>query len=143
MFWNAELGHCVRPECKRLPSRRNPHRCKCDRPWLQEGQGYSRGVIVTTYCQWYYCHDACYGSAEQDARIGNPVGNKLHPPPEDEDTPLDEGHTVGGFWAKCKWAELCVSDHRPGPFDRLLSNPVLRTDYRAHHAGTSYSKTTQ
>ena len=39
---------------------------------------------------------------------------------------------VGQFWRDCKCVRRCVR----APYDRLLTNPVLRADYRTHHGGT-------
>ena len=39
---------------------------------------------------------------------------------------LPGGGKLGRFWDWCKQKKLC----RRSPYDRLLTNPVLRTDYR-------------
>ena len=42
------------------------------------------------------------------------------------------GSKLGIFWRNCKHLNKC---RRP-PYNRLLSNAVLRTDYCDHHNGT-------
>ena len=39
---------------------------------------------------------------------------------------------IGMFWNDCKTGRRCG---RP-PYDRLLTNPILRADYRCHNSGT-------
>ena len=45
---------------------------------------------------------------------------------------LPGGGKLGLFWRNCKRWMKCG---RP-PYDRLLTNPVLRADYRAHLSST-------
>ena len=52
--------------------------------------------------------------------------NRDDPPTVGEQTRLDSGVRVGGFWHNCKSRQKCTK----APYDRLLSNPVLRADYR-------------
>ena len=57
-------------------------------------------------------------------------------PKRRDPTELPGGSRLGLFWMDCKDRRLCG---RP-PYDRLLTNPVLRADYRAGnvriHRGT-------
>ena len=47
-------------------------------------------------------------------------------------TELPGGGKLGIFWKECKSRRRCG---RP-PYDRLLTNPVLKADYRTHRSGT-------
>ena len=47
-------------------------------------------------------------------------------------TELPGGGKLGIFWKECKSRRRCG---RP-PYDRLLTNPALRADYRIHCPGT-------
>ena len=62
-----------------------------------------------------------------------PMGNFCRTAPKlDEATPSGGGPRVGRFWHNCKSSSKCVR----APYDRLLTNPVLRADYRTHRSGT-------
>ncbi len=60
---------------------------------------------------------------EQTAR--RLMGVRKHPPSARDSTILDGGTRLGLFWMACKGARRCGR----APYDRLLTNPVLRTDY--------------
>jgi hypothetical protein len=44
---------------------------------------------------------------------------------EDKNIIFSDGSLVSGFWTDCKSYKRCAKT----PFDRLLSNMVLKTDY--------------
>ena len=52
-------------------------------------------------------------------------------------TELPDGSKLEKFWSNCKCARRCG---RP-PYDRLLTNPVLRDDYRTHRAAQQQGNT--
>ena len=54
------------------------------------------------------------------------MGDRAQPPKSKNQTILEGGATLGQFWANCKYAKRCTRS----PYDRLLTNPVLRADYR-------------
>ncbi len=54
------------------------------------------------------------------------MGDNGHPPKHKNPTVLDGGARLGRFWAHCKWERRCTKP----PYDRLLTNPVLKADYR-------------
>ena len=47
-----------------------------------------------------------------------------HPPKSRDPTMLEGGTKLGIFWSQCKYKKKC----RSPPYDRLLTNPVLRAD---------------
>ena len=49
-----------------------------------------------------------------------------HPPARRDQTVLDGGAKLGMFWSGCKSKKRCAKF----PYDRLLTNPVLKADYR-------------
>ena len=51
---------------------------------------------------------------------------QAQPPKCREQTILDGGAKLGVFWSNCKRRKRCARS----PYDQLLSNPILRTDYR-------------
>ena len=53
-------------------------------------------------------------------------------PTSRDPTPLPGGGKLGQFWDNCKRLMRCGRS----PYDRLLSNSVLRADYRCHGIGT-------
>ena len=55
---------------------------------------------------------------------------RIHPPKSRDQTSLEGGAKIGKFWTNCKSENRCAKP----PCDGLLSNPVLRADYRAHPA---------
>ena len=55
------------------------------------------------------------------------MGSRAEPPKEREQARLPGGGPkVGHFWMDCKRLRRCGTP----PCDRLLTSPVLRTDYR-------------
>ena len=52
--------------------------------------------------------------------------DQTHPPKRSDQTVLEGGPKLGTFWAHCKSGRRCVKF----PYDRLLTNSVLRADYR-------------
>ena len=52
--------------------------------------------------------------------------DRPHPPTVRDQTILDGGIRLGKFWINCKSQKRCAKP----PYDRLLTNPVLRADYR-------------
>ena len=52
--------------------------------------------------------------------------NRSQPPPYRDETVLDGGAKLGNFWSDCKRRKRCAKY----PYDRLLTNPVLRADSR-------------
>ena len=52
--------------------------------------------------------------------------DQAHPPTQSNPTILEGGARLGMFWTHCKHRNKCTS----APYDRLLTNPVLKTDYR-------------
>ena len=61
------------------------------------------------------------------------VEDQTRPPKLNNQTMLEGGARLGKFWANCKSEKRCAKP----PYDRLLANPVLKTDYRATRRGTS------
>ena len=59
--------------------------------------------------------------------------NRTHPPKRRDPTILDGGVRLGSFWDACKSKKRFA---RP-PFDRLLTIPVLRADYRDSASSTN------
>ena len=55
------------------------------------------------------------------------MGDRTHPPRFDNQTMLGGGAKLGMLWAHCKCERRCERH----PYDRLLSKPVLKTDYRS------------
>ena len=53
-----------------------------------------------------------------------------HSPQAKDQTRLDGGARLGTFWAHCKSKKKCTKPR----YDWLLTNPVLRADYRTHPA---------
>ena len=58
--------------------------------------------------------------------------DRTHPPRYSDTTVLEGGARIGRFWNKCKRDKRCT---RP-PYDELLTNRVLRADYRCSFRGT-------
>ena len=60
--------------------------------------------------------------------------DRSHPPKSKsrDQTILDGGSKLGIFWSNCKSRKRCSQS----PYDRLLSNPVLRADYRCLTSAT-------
>ena len=54
------------------------------------------------------------------------MGDRTHPPRFMEQTILDGGARLGMFWSGCKTKKRCTAP----PYNRLLTNSVLRADYR-------------
>ena len=61
------------------------------------------------------------------------MGGQAHPPKQRNQMVLEGGAKLGRFWAHCKSAKRCAYPH----YDRLLTNPVLRADYRNTTSDTS------
>ena len=55
------------------------------------------------------------------------MNGRKHAPRARDPTQLPGGGGVGWFWKDCKGLRRC----NKSPYDRLLTNPVLRADYRA------------
>ena len=53
--------------------------------------------------------------------------NQPYPPKAKDHTMLDGGVKLGWFWSDCKHNKRGAKT----PYDRLLTNPVLRADYLA------------
>ena len=49
-----------------------------------------------------------------------------------DQTRLDGGAKLGGFWRECKFRKKCENPS----WGRLLTNPVLKTDYHNSRSGT-------
>ena len=49
-----------------------------------------------------------------------------------DQTRLDGGAILGRFWRDCKFRKKCENH----PYARLLSNPILKADYRNSRSGT-------
>ena len=60
-------------------------------------------------------------------------GRTEPPKCRDETRLAGGGPKVGRFWNACKCERKCG---RP-PYDKLLSIPILKADYRIHRRGTS------
>ena len=56
------------------------------------------------------------------------MGNRGHLPKDRDQTTLAGGAKLGRFWGDCKSLKRCAK----APYNRLLTNPVLRADYRSH-----------
>ena len=56
--------------------------------------------------------------------------DQIHPPRQKNETILEGGTKLGKIWENCKSRKRCVKP----PYDRLLTNLVLRADYRSHPA---------
>ena len=54
------------------------------------------------------------------------MGDRAHAPKSNDQTMLEDGARLGCFWSRCKYRKKCMKP----PYDRLLTNPVLRADYR-------------
>ena len=54
------------------------------------------------------------------------MGDQAHPPKDNDRTILGGETKLGTFWRNCKCERRCGKP----PYDRLLTNPVLRADYR-------------
>ena len=52
--------------------------------------------------------------------------SRERPPKQDDTTGLPGGGKLGWFWGNCKNERKCGRS----PYDRLLTNPVLKADYR-------------
>ena len=48
------------------------------------------------------------------------------PPKTNDQTRLDGGAMLGGFWRDCKSRKKCKNH----PYTRLLTSPILKADYR-------------
>ena len=55
------------------------------------------------------------------------MSGRTHPPTARDPTILAGGSRLGQFWRHCKHHRRCTRS----PYDRLLTNPILRADYRA------------
>ena len=58
------------------------------------------------------------------------MGDRTHPPKARDAMILGGGSRLGKFWTICKSRKRCARS----PYDQLLTNPVLRADYRTHTA---------
>ena len=64
------------------------------------------------------------------------------PPKQNDITKLTGGAKLGRFWDNCKSCKRCSKP----PYNQLLTNPVLRTNYRAtrrHECGSFTIKATE
>ena len=62
---------------------------------------------------------------------------QTHPPRYSDATILESGAKLGIFWSNCKWKRKCSED----PHNRLLTNPVLKADYRTTSRHERYMTT--
>ena len=53
--------------------------------------------------------------------------DRTHPPKRSNQMILDGGARIGGFWKNFKTRKRCAVP----PYDWLLTNPVLKSDYNA------------
>ena len=58
--------------------------------------------------------------------------SRTQPPATRDPTTLEGGVKVGIFWRNCKQKQRCYDV----PYNRLLANPVLKSDYRNSHSVT-------
>ena len=68
--------------------------------------------------------------------------HRTQPPNARDATILDGGTRIGNFWDHCKSRKKCMK----APYNHLLVNPVLRTDYRAiqlHERGSAADRINQ
>ena len=57
---------------------------------------------------------------------------RTQPPKHRDQTRLDGGTNLGAFWGHCKSLKRCTKP----PYDRLLTIPVLKADYRHSTSAT-------
>ncbi len=56
------------------------------------------------------------------------MGKRIHLPNMRDPTVLEGVTRLGMFWNCCQTTKRCTKP----PYDRLLTNPVLKADYRSH-----------